>query len=263
MPNYSILEYFGGGNDGKCGYCKKTGNYNSHGFWAHSLNVQDYQNLIDRNWRRSGQYCYIPNNKSTCCPMYTIKCDAINIKLSRSHKKILKKVNRFLRDGTKEKNRAKNLDAHTAISDEPIPFKQHANLDTKELSKLGENSNFNNKSTKEEPRKSSMPMNVSEISREKTMTNSENIQPQKTLRPTKKKFFRIERKKQKLAAKGLTLDDVKRRNKSVQKSLEDFLSEEPKDGKHKLEVFTVIDSVHFIIFKKLIFIVIGKTRSIH
>jgi len=38
------------------------------------MTVQDYQDLIDRGWRRSGKYCYKPTVHVTCCPMYTIRC---------------------------------------------------------------------------------------------------------------------------------------------------------------------------------------------
>lgn len=236
MSNYSIVEYFGGSNDGKCGYCKQTGNYNSHGFWAHSMNVDDYQNLIDRNWRRSGQYCYIPNNKNTCCPMYTIKCDAMSFKLSRSHKKVLKKVNRFLRDGIKEKNRTNNQDIQSGIADEPTPSKKHTNLDVKELTSIAKNKEFGNKTKA----RTSSEMSIDDGTSHSSMTNKSDV-AQKSLRPTKKKFMRLERKKAKLAAKGLTLADVPRRNKSKQKSLEDFLAEEPTNGKHKLQVCNQIN----------------------
>lgn len=43
------------------------------GMTAHFLSVEDYQDLIDRGWRRSGKYCYKPSNRTTCCPSYTIK----------------------------------------------------------------------------------------------------------------------------------------------------------------------------------------------
>ena len=237
MSNYSIIEYFGGSNDGKCGYCKKTGNYNSHGFWAHSLNVEDYQNLIDRNWRRSGQYCYVPNNKNTCCPMYTIKCDTSSFKLARSHKKIIKKVHRFLRDGSKEKERNKNADIQSGISDEPIPSKKHTSLNVKEFSSLDKSKEFVENA---KARSSSKMLIDDEISHTEKKNNTIKTDvAQKSMRPMKKKFMRLERKKAKLAAKGLTLADVKRRNKSVQKTLEDFLAEEPTDGKHKLQVYTM------------------------
>lgn len=230
MSGYSIIEYFGGSNDGKCGYCKQTGNYNSHGFWAHSMTVEDYQSLINRNWRRSGQYCYLPNNKNTCCPMYTIKCDAMNFKLTKSHKKIIKKVNRFLRDGIKEKNRNKQ-ENQSGITDEPTPSQQHTSLDVKELSSI-------EKSKETAARRTSEMMSIDdEISHTTEQYNTDVTQ--KSLRPTKKKFMRLERKIAKLAAKGLTLDDIKRRNKSKPKNLEDLLAEEPTDGKHKLQVCNV------------------------
>jgi len=234
MSGYSIIEYFGASNDGKCGYCKQTGNYNSHGFWAHSLTVEDYQSLINRNWRRSGQYCYLPNNKNTCCPMYTIKCDAINFKLTKSHKKILKKVNRFLRDGIKEKSRTTKQNIQVGISDEPTPSKKHTGLYVKELSI--------EKSKETTARRTSEMMSIEdEISHTTEQYNTKADVKQMSMRPTKKKFMRLERKIAKLAAKGLSLTDVQRRNKSKPKTLEDFLAEQPTNGKHKLQVCNMHD----------------------
>lgn len=234
MSSYSIVEYLGESSKEKCGYCKETGGYNSHGFWAHSLSVEDYQQLINRNWRRSGQYCYLPNNSTTCCPMYTIKCDAVNFKLSRSHKKIIKKMNKFLRDGTREKNFNKEHAEASNVND-PKPSKEHSNIELNDIkmevlkqeklsTKISKSSDFSHTKKTEEKAK---------------VSNSE-----KKVKPMKKKVIRLERKKAKLAAKGLTLADVKPRHVNVQKSLEDFLNEQPKGGKHKLEVF--LDQLKFI-----------------
>lgn len=44
------------------------------GMWLHYSSVNDYQNLIDRGWRRSGSYGYKPLLQNACCWMYTIKC---------------------------------------------------------------------------------------------------------------------------------------------------------------------------------------------
>uniref|UniRef100_A0A8C1A554 Arginyl-tRNA--protein transferase 1 n=1 Tax=Cyprinus carpio carpio TaxID=630221 RepID=A0A8C1A554_CYPCA len=95
----SIVEYFGGDDGYRCGYCKhENGNF-SHGMWSHTMTVQDYQDLIDRGWRRSGKYVYKPIMNKTCCPQYTIRCHALNFHPSKTHKKTLKKVNRFLSKG--------------------------------------------------------------------------------------------------------------------------------------------------------------------
>uniref|UniRef100_A0A8C1T5V0 Arginyl-tRNA--protein transferase 1 n=1 Tax=Cyprinus carpio TaxID=7962 RepID=A0A8C1T5V0_CYPCA len=67
--------------------------------WSHTMTVQDYQDLIDRGWRRSGKYVYKPTMSKTCCPQYTIRCHALNFHPSKTHKKTLKKVNRFLSRG--------------------------------------------------------------------------------------------------------------------------------------------------------------------
>ncbi|XP_041921568.1 arginyl-tRNA--protein transferase 1 isoform X1 [Alosa sapidissima] len=94
--SYSIVEYFGGDDGYRCGYCKnEKGNF-SHGMWSHTMTVQDYQDLLDRGWRRSGKYVYKPIMNKTCCPQYTIRCHALKFQPSKSHKKILKKMNKFL-----------------------------------------------------------------------------------------------------------------------------------------------------------------------
>ncbi|KAM3863010.1 arginyl-tRNA--protein transferase 1 [Diretmus argenteus] len=97
--SYTIVEYFGGDDGYRCGYCKnEQGNF-SHGMWSHTMTVQDYQDLIDRGWRRSGKYVYKPILNKTCCPQYTIRCHALNFLPSKSHKKILKKMSKFLSKG--------------------------------------------------------------------------------------------------------------------------------------------------------------------
>ena len=95
----SIVEYFSEHSGYKCGYCGNEDSNYSHGMWAHTLTTQDYQDLIDRGWRRSGQYCYKPTMARTCCPLYTIKCDTPSFKPSKSQKKVVKKfVNYILHD---------------------------------------------------------------------------------------------------------------------------------------------------------------------
>ncbi|KAM6997504.1 arginyl-tRNA--protein transferase 1 isoform 2-T2 [Tautogolabrus adspersus] len=97
--SYTIVEYFGGDDGYRCGYCKnQTGNF-SHGMWTHTMTVQDYQDLIDRGWRRSGKYVYKPIMNKTCCPQYTIRCHVLKFQPSKSHKKVLKKMSKFISKG--------------------------------------------------------------------------------------------------------------------------------------------------------------------
>ncbi|XP_062927986.1 arginyl-tRNA--protein transferase 1 isoform X3 [Mobula hypostoma] len=99
----SIVEYFTEDEGYKCGYCKGASSNYSNGMWAHTMTVQDYQDLIDRGWRRSGMYIYKPVMNRTCCPQYTIRCRILDFRLSKSAKKVLKKMTRFLSKGEGEK----------------------------------------------------------------------------------------------------------------------------------------------------------------
>ena len=56
----------------------------------------DYQELIDRGWRRSGKYIYKPDTFKTCCPQLTIRCDVENYHFSKSHKSALFNMQKHL-----------------------------------------------------------------------------------------------------------------------------------------------------------------------
>lgn len=93
---YSIIEYKGLKSGYRCGYCGSGDGKVSFGMWSHALTVQDYQDLVDRGWRRSGKYIYKPIMNQTCCPQYTIRCDSTNFQPSKPQKKILKKMGKYL-----------------------------------------------------------------------------------------------------------------------------------------------------------------------
>ncbi|XP_036915509.1 arginyl-tRNA--protein transferase 1 isoform X8 [Sturnira hondurensis] len=95
----SVVEYKGLKAGYHCGYCDSQEGKASCGMWAHSMTVQDYQDLIDRGWRRSGKYVYKPVMNETCCPQYTIRCRPLQFQPSKSHKKVLKKMLKFLAKG--------------------------------------------------------------------------------------------------------------------------------------------------------------------
>jgi len=105
MSYRSIVEWVGGDGSekekgSKCGYCKsKDTCFTDDGIWAHWMKPGDYQDLIDRGWRRSGKYLYKPNNQKTCCPMYTIRLGVDRFKCSRTQKRVIAKMNEFLNTG--------------------------------------------------------------------------------------------------------------------------------------------------------------------
>lgn len=55
--------------------------------------------------------------KVTCCPHYTIKCDVGSFKMSKSHKKIIKTVNRYLIHGIKRGDGKEDQEGSTTKGD--------------------------------------------------------------------------------------------------------------------------------------------------
>ncbi|XP_058080137.1 arginyl-tRNA--protein transferase 2-like [Magnolia sinica] len=83
-----------------CGYCKSGGFTScSHGLWAQSITVDDYQELLDRGWRRSGSFLYKPEMERTCCPSYTIRLKAGDFVRNKEQNRVYRRMQRFL-DGT-------------------------------------------------------------------------------------------------------------------------------------------------------------------
>lgn len=210
------------------------------------MTVQDYQDLINRGWRRSGQYCYKPDNKITCCPLYTIKCDTLNLKLSKSHKKIIKRVNKYLKDGRKENGEQSgdNADGNGAGEGHDnflqAPSAPTANL---ELNSLDIDHEMCDTTAVDSASSTRKQRTAPETSASKATTDTSTPKlpagPDPNRAPCKKaKQLRIDRKIQKLAQKGKSVEEALQKNtqKNVEKTLEDFLNEQPQDGVHKLKV---------------------------
>ncbi|XP_060588752.1 arginyl-tRNA--protein transferase 1-like [Ruditapes philippinarum] len=234
----SIVEYFAEHEAYRCGYCGKSDTNYSHGMWAHAMTVQDYQDLLNRGWRRSGKYCYKPTMNILCCPMYTIRCEALKFKLRKSHKKVLKKVNKYLIEGIK-------------------PSGDIADDETEEVEKQS-----SKKPVKSENQSTKIPSShckARECTEEKAVPGcskdvksprkGEGADPSKP--PCKKaKDRRKEKKLAKLAAKGESTESVAQdkveqvENKCEGKTLEEYLAEPSKatSSAHKLEICLVRSS---------------------
>ncbi|GKE07564.1 arginyl-tRNA--protein transferase 2-like protein, partial [Tanacetum coccineum] len=94
-----------------CGYCKSGSNTSiTHGLWAHSLTVYDYQALLDRGWRRSGCFLYKPEMEKTCCPSYTIRMKAADFVPSKEQVRVSKRMHRFLNGSLNVKKPDEQID---------------------------------------------------------------------------------------------------------------------------------------------------------
>ena len=93
----------GGPTPYKCGYCKSQNTSMTQGVWGYKMTCQDYQDLVDRGFQRSGKFVYRPAMKRTCCPQYVIRMDVTKFKTSKSQRRVVKKFNRYLTEGKTHK----------------------------------------------------------------------------------------------------------------------------------------------------------------
>lgn len=119
------------GSPTHCGYCGGLGSL-SQGMWVERLTVKDYQDLLDRGWRRSGRYVYKPSMSKTCCPLYTIRCKADQYQPTKSQRKVVKKVQNYVKNGKKTKEG--NLPTNQGESAVPSNVDQKLNSQEKKSS---------------------------------------------------------------------------------------------------------------------------------
>ncbi|KAH8418405.1 hypothetical protein KR222_008866 [Zaprionus bogoriensis] len=248
----SIVQYFGE-QTSKCGYCAGTDCSRSHGMHAYRLSCDDYQELIDRGWRRCGCYCYKPQNDISCCPCYTIKCDVLEFKLSKSNKRILRRMNKFLRDGKRDASaqhprqragESPNGDGDgdgddvgmTESLSEPqpqLPDKKPSVIDVEHVETLvqAQVEQVHLKNTKQVL--DAKAGNGDEANKCKPVVSSSNP-PRK-----KAKQMRLERRQAKL---GASLEQPPVKKLPQEKSLRDFLATPNQNDKHQLKIVLVAAS---------------------
>ncbi len=66
---------------------------------ASTFDPHDYQNLLDKGWRRSGDLLYYPKNWESCCPSHPIRLDVNKFRVGKSQKKVLKNLQCALNAG--------------------------------------------------------------------------------------------------------------------------------------------------------------------
>lgn len=247
----SIVEYFSEKTGSQCGYCRNRNSSFSHGMWGHYLTCQDYQDLIDRGWRRSGRYCYKPTMDKTCCPQYTIKCDATQFQLTKSQKKVLRKFRNFITNGQEvvrtEVASSSTVDLNSDASSEYSEDEQDA-MDVEGANQAKAESmesklKLDLKSQIKLTNESNKPSSHDQTLEPQNQVNA-NVKrglgpdPSKP-KPKKKKELRKEKALAKLHAKGLTEADylAKRALKNEVKSIEDLTSPIfPPESRHKFEI---------------------------
>ncbi|XP_045478351.1 arginyl-tRNA--protein transferase 1 [Harmonia axyridis] len=250
MASPSLVSWYPKKDQQKCGYCKSPSGSIMFGMWAHSLKVEEYQNLIDRGWRRSGHYCYKPVMDETCCPLYTIRCRSLEFQPTKSQKKVMKKLNRFLKTGILKEREKKEPENETEegceeriINDRECP-KISDNIEEiiKERDSKEKNTDQENQDkTDENQTISGVLQNNTDINVAQSDTNptfkqravKTGLGPDPNRPPCKKaKILRQEKKIKKLGSPCQNI--APQPSKSEGKSLEEFLNDFGDDDKHKL-----------------------------
>lgn len=222
----SIVEYFYERQvmGHKCGYCGSKDSFMTNGMWAHRLAGQDYQDLIDRGWRRSGKYMYKPVMNRTCCPPFAIRCETLNFKLSRSQKRVANKMRAFLVDGTELPNRAKK--------DNSVQAKKPSQKPKEEAS--GEKSEAEKECTEDvsmieaEGAMNTAAQETSSARKTKTPCPGAGADPNKP-RCRKAKELRLEKRKKRLAARGQTEASVEAKESDASQDVETASADKEKE----------------------------------
>ena len=69
------------------------------GVLGHHMTCQDFQDLVDRGFQRSGRFVYRPCMKLTCCPQYVFRTDVTKFRLSKQQRATIRKMNKYLIEG--------------------------------------------------------------------------------------------------------------------------------------------------------------------
>ncbi|XP_074597311.1 arginyltransferase 1 isoform X2 [Brevipalpus obovatus] len=254
----SIIEFHPANKDGHpCGYCKSSG-YCSYGMSAYQLNPDDYQKLIDRGWRRCGTYLYKTVMEKTCCPTFTIRCKALEIKPTRSQRKTLKRVSDFIVFGKTPKSTSNpgsdvcgsKISSKFGHESPPrIPSNiPSAPMNPHDSSRTSSNQRIKKEETSIKPTECSIPIENCE-SRVKTLTQ---LYPKER----KAKFIRMKRKLNKMMdrrkcseedALAFMLQERQDKLRKLEKSFEKFFgySSPSKSPSHKIEFqYSLVNSRH-------------------
>jgi len=214
MAGKNFIAYIPDDKPSKCGYCKGKTSLSS-GMWAYYMTVQQYQDMIDHGWRRSGRYVYKPKNKLTCCPLYTIRCHVDRYQPSKSQKKVAKKVNNYLKRG-KSSNNADNKDCDTTTT-----TGKDFN-DSENVAKIGE------KSAKSENLQSAESNGGAKdteqlLSHKRDEASSSTSAEIRMLGQKKSKIRRLERRIEKKMSKQNITEESNTRKNNGEKGLSDYL----------------------------------------
>ncbi|KAJ1816235.1 Arginyl-tRNA--protein transferase 1, partial [Coemansia sp. RSA 2599] len=90
----SVVEIKGMQSRSACGYCKARNGSSYYVLQALRLSCENYQDTIDRGWRRSGDVLYMTDHSDSCCCFYPIRTRALDYVPGSSDKRVLRRWRR-------------------------------------------------------------------------------------------------------------------------------------------------------------------------
>lgn len=105
----SVVRLLGMQTRAECGYCKMPDRSQFLAMRAERLACADYQQFLDRGWRRSGTLLYLTDHSNSCCAYYTIRTHALEYRLTGTDKKLVRKVRKGERSNAAADDRPKDI----------------------------------------------------------------------------------------------------------------------------------------------------------
>eukprot|EP00559_Dactyliosolen_fragilissimus_P002723 CAMPEP_0184872608 /NCGR_PEP_ID=MMETSP0580-20130426/41389_1 /TAXON_ID=1118495 /ORGANISM="Dactyliosolen fragilissimus" /LENGTH=678 /DNA_ID=CAMNT_0027375437 /DNA_START=33 /DNA_END=2066 /DNA_ORIENTATION=+ len=97
------------------------------------LSPMDYQLLINRGWRRSGNLLYLPKNKDSCCPAIPIRLHVKSFQISKGQKRVWKRFSDSFTNSnnnhSSDQNWKNNVNPHNSIQHSKVQNHWWQNLD--------------------------------------------------------------------------------------------------------------------------------------
>ena len=85
------------------------------------ISFEVFEDLMERGWWRTGSIIFIPVLKLVCCPSYALRLPVAKFRLSRSHRRVLKRWNDFLMNGDSRWDRRDRKKFRPGLNS-PMPY---------------------------------------------------------------------------------------------------------------------------------------------
>mmetsp|Transcript_27328 Transcript_27328/g.49158 ORF Transcript_27328/g.49158 Transcript_27328/m.49158 type:complete len:471 (+) Transcript_27328:1633-3045(+) len=116
----TTIRLYGAHTGSHCGYCDSEGSA-SLGIECTKMLVEEYEALISRGWRRSGNYYYKPDLERSCCKLNTIRLNVTDFRPNKKQTKVMEKFQTYLEGQQKKASKKQKRNELKASLDGTVP----------------------------------------------------------------------------------------------------------------------------------------------